>query len=87
MVIAGYSMYGLPGAIAGALVAYFIGRQSQEDAQRRRDRAIRDAEELHSEAKASAQRNFNRPRMFSRQERQTGQAEIRKPGILAESTF
>ncbi len=67
------SYFGTPGAIGGALVGYFFGRQIEQDLKSSRDRDVVRSEADLNSAKESARDARKEPETFSQQEEETGE--------------
>jgi hypothetical protein len=72
-VLAGAWLYQVPGAIAGATVAYFVGKTLEEKAKISRAAAVMAAEEKLREVEISTEKTLNEPYIFSSDEMRTGE--------------
>jgi hypothetical protein len=72
-VLAGGALHQVTGAIAGAMVAYYLGREFEQDVMLQRATAIKAAEETLREAEATAEKALNAPYTFTRKEMWTGE--------------
>ena len=74
-VVIGWAVFGLVGAIGGAVAAYFLGQQKIEEAGRRRQKAVAGAEAELKDANEGCKKVLNTAPIFTRSEARTGQAE------------
>ena len=78
-IAAGYGLFGIPGALGGALVGLFAGRQTEHNAKRNRDEAVAAAEEILKDAERTVVEVSKQPATFSRSEERTGEADAPRP--------
>jgi hypothetical protein len=69
----GWSLFQLPGALAGALVAYFNGRYAENDAKERRGLSVKQAEDHLEEARSINRQVLNREYTFTKYETKNGE--------------
>ncbi len=69
----GWSLFQLPGALVGALVAYFSGRYAENDAKERRDLSVKQGEDHLKEVRSINQEILNRDYTFTKYEAKNGE--------------
>jgi hypothetical protein len=62
----GWLLFQLPGALAGALVAYFNGRYAENDAKERRELSVKQAEDHLEEVRSTNHEVLNREYTFTK---------------------
>src|ERR1700674_4516668 len=75
LVLGGYLVFKIPGALAGVVAAFFLGRGIEEKAKHTRENAIKRAEENLPAAGKTAEEVRSRGYTFTRREQFTGTPE------------
>ena len=75
LVLGGYFFFKIPGALAGVVAAFFLGRGIEEKARQTRENAIKRAQENLSSAGKTAEEVLSRAYTFTRREKFTGTPE------------
>jgi hypothetical protein len=80
-VAAGYQFLGIPGAMGGAVVGFFVGRYFEQLSKVEHDHRLNRAEKDLKEANASKTKILNEPPTFSRWEEKTGEPDSDTRGL------